>query len=265
MSSTTSDESNENEQSEKQQRFPAILIIGEVGVGKSTVANMIAGKYRDGGPFTKSDEVQPYPVTINGINYILIDTPGLILSEDQDQSSIDIISQIDELIQSIDQYLEIVSIILVLDSNRMSKTQKQNFRQIVTAYLNIIIIVFTKGTYNQTTSRQYMETTFNTELRGTVGKRGIISGRWIIGLNKFDLERGYICGMHKRSFTEVIIGFFLFLTASTLGLSYILYYDVIDNSPYRWVYGGFGIAFTVLFFLFVLCVYCIRINQVHGI
>ncbi|CAG8489102.1 4035_t:CDS:2 [Dentiscutata heterogama] len=315
MSSTTSDESNENEQSEKQQRFPAILIIGEVGVGKSTVANMIAGKYRDGGPFTKSDEVQPYPVTINGINYILIDTPGLILSEDQDQSSIDIISQIDELIQSIDQYLEIVSIILVLDSNRMSKTQKQNFRQIVTAYLNIIIIVFTKGTYNQTTSRQYMETTFNTELRGTVGKRGIISGRWviipnpddtifpmtsngkenehilknlsllnkliisltppkyqlttgepeIIGLNKLDLERGYICGMHKRSFTEVIIGFFLFLTASTLGLAYILYYDVIDDSPYRWVYGGFGIASTILFFLFVLCVYCIRINQVHGI
>ncbi|CAG8587709.1 25203_t:CDS:2 [Cetraspora pellucida] len=285
MSSTTSDESNENEPSEKQQRFPAILIIGEVGVGKSTVANMMLDRHRDGGPLTKSGEVQPYPIKINGIDYLLIDTPGLIPS---DKSSLDIISQIDEIIQSIDQYLEIVSIILVLESTRMSKTQKENFRQIVNAYLGIIIIVFTKGTYNQTISRQYMETTFNTELRGTVGRRGIISGRWIIApnldlfrmtnnhkenehivknmlllnklinsltppkyqistgeskitiLNKHDLERGYICGLHKRSFTEIIIAFFLFLIASTLGLAYILYFDIINTSPYRWVLGGFA-------------------------
>ncbi|CAG8811214.1 5157_t:CDS:1, partial [Racocetra fulgida] len=119
----------------------------------------------------------------------------------------------------------------------------------------------------------------------TVGKRGIITGRWVIApnlelfpmtnnhkenehvvknmdllnklidsltppkyhistgepkitiLNKLDLERGYICGLHKRSFTEIIIGFALFLTASTLGLAYILYFDVIDASPYRWVFG----------------------------
>ncbi|CAG8538881.1 45424_t:CDS:2 [Gigaspora margarita] len=313
MSSTTSDESNENEQSEK---HPAVLIIGEVGVGKSTVANMIAGKYRGGGPFTNSYEIKPFPVTINGIRYILIDTPGLELS-DEDQSNIDIISQIDELlIQNLDKYLEIVSILLVLESKRMSKTQKQNFRQIVTAYTDKIIIIFTKGTDDQTTSRQYMETTFNTELRDTVGEHGKIpglSGRWVIipnpnrfpmmdsgkenehilenlsllnkliisltpqkyqfntiepeitGINKFDLERGYICGMHKRSFTELIIGFFLFLTASTLGLAYILYYDVINISPYRWVFGGFGIASTILFFIFILCVCCVRINQDHGI
>ncbi|CAG8752256.1 18716_t:CDS:2, partial [Racocetra fulgida] len=140
MSSTTSDESNENEPSEKQQRFPAILIIGE-----------------------KSGEVQPYPIKINEIDYILIDTPGLIPSDEQSSrdSSRDIISQIDELIQK---------------SNRMSKAQKENFRQIINAYWNIIIIVFTKRTQDQTTSRQYMETTFDTELRRTVGKRGIITG-----------------------------------------------------------------------------------------
>ncbi|CAG8447075.1 14136_t:CDS:2 [Gigaspora rosea] len=258
MSSTTSDESNENEKSEK---LPAVLIIGEVGVGKSTVANMIAGKYRGGGPFTNSYEIKPFPVTINGIRYILIDTPGLVLS-DEDQSNIDIISQIDELlIQNLDKYLEIVSILLVL--------------------------VFTKGTDDQTTSRQYMETTFNTELRDTVGEHGKIpglSGRWVIipNPNRFPITDSGKENEHilenlsllnkliisltppKYQFNTVepeIIG----INKFDLERAYILYNDVINISPYRWVFGGFGIASTVLFFIFILWVYCVRINQDYGI
>ncbi|CAG8757269.1 12660_t:CDS:2, partial [Cetraspora pellucida] len=52
MSSTTSDESNENEPFNKQQIFPAILIIGEVVcVGKSIADNMMLDRH-DGSPLT---------------------------------------------------------------------------------------------------------------------------------------------------------------------------------------------------------------------
>ncbi|EXX79803.1 uncharacterized protein OCT59_015890 [Rhizophagus irregularis] len=175
-------------------RYPAVILIGNAGVGKSTLGNWLLGYHGDGGPFeTKAscDPVTLEPQTalleISDRKYNLIDTPGLFDVKDDARSDI-ALTKLANTINHCSYGIQTIIFVVKKSFGKEIDRQIQAIKGFLgEKALDHILIAFTHVNMDQTMDRTVMKKSFNSRMINFLNK---IDNRWIVSPNPdlFTLE-----------------------------------------------------------------------------
>ncbi|KAG2104631.1 hypothetical protein BD769DRAFT_1505374 [Suillus cothurnatus] len=116
-----------------QSRPPNFIIFGEMGVGKTSLVNLIAGDHRaesSSGAQSCPLEATEYPITVSDpqLNVNLFDTVGLDSPTMNNAGYLDALVKAHELIVSLKNRGGVHGLLFCMKAGRVSNTMQQNYR-----------------------------------------------------------------------------------------------------------------------------------------